>query len=304
MRLREVFLVGLVGAALASCATPGPVALEPEPRLTIALGGDVMFGRWSGDVRRAYARTSVWKQMRAVLEPADLAVVNLESAVCPDDVPLALEERSAFIELTTPADALAALEEAGVDVASVANNHATDCGPDSVARTSAALAKVGVAAVGEAGSVVRRKVRGVEVVAIGATTFRPPLAPGRGEPGPWYVPRQDFGKVVDEVVRLRADAPEAVVLVSLHWGVEGADAPSSWQRAMARELVDAGADVVHGHGSHTVQGVEEYRGGAIAYGLGNLHFDMRRGRSRDRAVAVVRCRQGCEVELRQFGLDD
>src|SRR5205814_2618322 len=62
------------------------------------------------------------------------------------------------------------------------------------------------------------------------------------------------------------------VVVSLHWGYEYVDYPSRGQQAFARRLVDAGAELVIGHHPHVVQGVEEYRGGLIAYSLGDFRF--------------------------------
>ncbi len=63
-----------------------------------------------------------------------------------------------------------------------------------------------------------------------------------------------------------------LLVVSLHWGVEGASYPSPRQIRLGRQLVDAGASVVLGHHPHVVQGIERYRGGLIAYSLGNFQF--------------------------------
>jgi poly-gamma-glutamate synthesis protein (capsule biosynthesis protein) len=153
---------------------------------------------------------------------------------------------------------------------------------------------------GSGGVEIRAK-EGVEVVAIGAT-FHPPRPPAAyAGKAPWVIAGYDAAPLVERVRELRREHGDAVLLVSLHWGVEGAPEPGAWQVRAARELVEAGADIIYGHGSHTVQRVEQYRGAAIAYGLGNLHFDMRRGASADRALAVVDCvvedQRQCRVGL-------
>jgi len=65
-----------------------------------------------------------------------------------------------------------------------------------------------------------------------------------------------------------------VVIVSLHSGFEGRERPSPSQVVAARAAIDAGASLVLGHHAHRLQGIEVYRHGLIAYGLGNFAFDM------------------------------
>jgi poly-gamma-glutamate synthesis protein (capsule biosynthesis protein) len=64
-----------------------------------------------------------------------------------------------------------------------------------------------------------------------------------------------------------------IVIVSLHWGIEYAHQPQESQVRIAHDLIAAGADLVIGHHTHTPQPVERYRGGLIAYSLGNFVFD-------------------------------
>lgn len=62
------------------------------------------------------------------------------------------------------------------------------------------------------------------------------------------------------------------IVINLHWGREEADLPDSNQVDLARELIDAGADAIVSHHSHSIQPVETYAQGIIAYGLGNFIF--------------------------------
>jgi poly-gamma-glutamate synthesis protein (capsule biosynthesis protein) len=73
-----------------------------------------------------------------------------------------------------------------------------------------------------------------------------------------------------EAARAQAD----VVIVALHFGVEYTDAPQPNQQSLARAAIDAGALLVLGHHSHTLQGRERYGNGLIVYSLGNFVFDL------------------------------
>jgi poly-gamma-glutamate synthesis protein (capsule biosynthesis protein) len=286
-----------------SCATAGtepPAATDEPPSIRIALGGDVMFGRWRDNAWESYENRAALEAAADVMRPAVLAVVNLESGICLSEA----RKPGDAIRLTTPPNRLASLVDAGIDVVSLANNHATDCGASALETAGRALESHGVRSIRGSGGVEIRAKEGVEVVAIGAT-FHPPRPPADyAGKAPWVVEGYDAAPVVERVRELRREHGDAVLLVSLHWGVEGAPEPGAWQVRAARELVEAGADIIYGHGSHTVQRVEQYRGAAIAYGLGNLHFDMRRGESIERAVAVVDCvvesRQRCTVDLKRL----
>jgi poly-gamma-glutamate synthesis protein (capsule biosynthesis protein) len=66
--------------------------------------------------------------------------------------------------------------------------------------------------------------------------------------------------------------PDTFDIVMIHGGFEWHTEPSRAQVALYRSFVDAGADLVLGHHSHVVQGLEAYNGGLIAYSLGNFVF--------------------------------
>jgi hypothetical protein len=83
----------------------------------------------------------------------------------------------------------------------------------------------------------------------------------------------DLNKTIIEIEKLRVNVDHIVVI--LHWGgrVEGGLFPDWNQPKIARKLIDAGADLIIGHHSHTVQPYETYKGKSIFYSLGNFCFD-------------------------------
>lgn len=75
-----------------------------------------------------------------------------------------------------------------------------------------------------------------------------------------------------------------LVVVSLHWGDEFIDYPSPSQVEQAHAIIDAGADLILGHHSHTMQGIEHYKNGLIVYSLGSFIKDLWPRKLRESAI--------------------
>ncbi|MDT0187190.1 CapA family protein [Microbacterium sp. ARD31] len=270
--------------AASATSSPGPSGTPPahapdEPRrLTIALAGDVHFEgvlrQRLQDPRRALAPVA------GALSAADLTIVNLETSIGSGGVP---EPGKRFTFSAGPG-ALTALAAAGVDVASMANNHALDFGRGRLPSTfrairAAAAAEDPLAVVGigrdaqEAFAPVVSDVRGTRVATLAASVAdQDPTADRTGhwaatEDRPGIADALDPARLLTGVRRARGVAD--VVVVYLHWGVQGARCPSADQRRLAARLVAAGADVVAGSHAHQLQGDGRLGGGYVAYGLGN-----------------------------------
>lgn len=194
-----------------------------------------------GDLNLGPRSGDVLAPLAAVLT-GDLRIVNLEGPLVDGCAP----REETLCAATTKASALGGR----IDVASVANNHADDQGEGGRASTVRALAAVGVRAVADAAIVTRRG----RPITILARHLPPGALPG------------------DELVAAIRQA-RGLVIVTLHWGQTGLLLPTPEQRAAARALIEAGAVAVLGHGPHTVQPVERWRHGVIAYSLGNLAFE-------------------------------
>ena len=181
--------------------------------------------------------------------------------------------------------AFAALAAAGIDVVSMANNHALDFGRTRLASTlraarSAAAAEPPLSVVGigrdadHAFGPALSEVEGTVVATLAASVAdQDPTADRTGQ----WAATADRGGVADAIdpARLldgvrRADERADVVVAYLHWGVQGERCPSRDQQALAGRLVDAGADVVVGTHAHQLQGDGRLGRGYVAYGLGNF----------------------------------
>ena len=269
----------VMGFLIVSCPAFGAFAQEP-PHLTVAAGGDVMFGRLTETGLVTIEDADPFAEVKEQLMAADLAIVNLETALC--DAPPRAGLRPTF---TAPTELAALLAEAGVDVAVLANNHSLDCGVDGLAQTIDALRAVGITPLGAAtqGSPLEPtviEVGGRRVALLAATLILPNRALSEENPDPdWsqriaYLSHDDATSLLPVRIGTARETYGAdLVVIALHWGAEGATAPSSSQVELAHLLVDSGVDLVLGHHAHVMQQTESYHRGTIAYCLGNLVFD-------------------------------
>lgn len=206
-----------------------------------------------------------FERVKSAFAGKDILFGNLETSLTSGGT----EAEKRWVLASPPARA-ACLRDAGFDLLSVANNHTLDRGREGFLDTLQALEKTGLSCVGGAaekgpqeGTVIEKN--GVSLGFLGYTTGRFRRPPGIA------LFRLDEKTIRADIRRLE-DRCDHVVL-SLHWGMEHVDHPSPGQIALARRLVDAGATLILGHHSHTVQGIEEYRDGLIAYSMGNFQFD-------------------------------
>ena len=98
------------------------------------------------------------------------------------------------------------------------------------------------------------------------------------------VSQQSIDALVSRIAQMRSADPQCYIIVSLHWGWENHVEVVPRQRFDAHRLIDAGADCLACHHTHTRQPAETYRGKPIYYGLGNFIFDPQRDINRHGAI--------------------
>ncbi|MGR6913027.1 CapA family protein [[Actinomadura] parvosata] len=250
-------------------AKPTP---QREP-FTIAFGGDVHF---EGMLRpRLNNPRTALGPIASVLRKADLAMVNLETAITTGGTPAPGKQ----FTFRAPASALTALKAAGVDVASMANNHGMDYMETGLADSLAAIKRskfpiVGIGAnVTQAYKPFRKTVNGNRVAIIGATQVMD------AEFIQSWTATADKGGLAsakNETALLRAvrqaRKSSDTVIVHLHWGMEMQKCPNQAQLSLAPKLVDAGADVVVGGHAHILLGSGYLDDAYVSYGMGNFVF--------------------------------
>lgn len=252
----------------------------PTPRdTTVTVVGDLMLGRRVGATTTA---TAALRPLRRRLASADITVGNLESALSDDGRP-----RQGDDSFAAGADALPALERAGFDVLSLANNHTGDFGPRAFRATLDAFDATSIKRVG-AGADDDEAWRPVVVAANGvrfgfvafnaigetprATATRPGVAEVRMQPRTGPLDRGDLRRLTSTIREL-ADRVDVVVALP-HWGTQYTNVPVRDQRRVATAMVEAGAEVVVGGHPHVVQGIQLHDQHVVLHSLGNFVFDM------------------------------
>ena len=169
------------------------------------------------------------------------------------------------------------LQDMGVDVASLANNHALDFQIDALLDTFTTLDEAGIPYVG-AGETKERAEEAIFIEAGGRTVGV--LSASRVIPvGAWNIENRQPGlfctydstRLVERIKEIEEQCDYVVVFV--HWGIERNALPEEYQHNLAKQYIDAGADLVVGNHSHVPQGIEYYKGVPIVYCLGNFIFN-------------------------------
>ena len=262
------------GTSEASPAAPPAAVRGPlgsgKP-VVLAFGGDVHFEGVLAS-KLADSPSTLLAPIERVLGAADIAVVNLETAVTNSGAAAA----KTFV-FRTPTSAFAALRGGAIDVASMANNHGMDFGEAGL-RDSLAAAKryrfpvIGIGLDGKrAYAPYRETVRGQRIAILAATQVLDDHlidAWTAGPRKPGLASAKAVPRLLQEVRRARRTADTVVVF--LHWGVELERCPTSDQRKLARQLVAAGADIVVGGHAHRLLGAGRMGRALVGYGLGNF----------------------------------
>ena len=284
----------LVLSLLAACATPPAPAPAPRPepaapaepppppppppapdkseyRISIASVGDMMIGT---DYPRNHLPdddgVSFLAHVTPILTAADIAVGNLEGVLMDGGEPgKKCSNPKACYLFRSPTRYVQHFRDAGFDVLSLANNHARDFGEEGRTSSMAAIVAAGMHHTGRVDDFASIERDGLKIAVLG------------------YAVTKNSNMLLDYELAFTTVAEFAathdIVIVTFHGGAEGADAthvpfaeeeyygePRGDIVWFARGAVDAGADLVVGHGPHVVRGMERYKDRLIAYSLGNF----------------------------------
>lgn len=230
---------------------------------TLTFVGDMNFDRYLRTVaeRNGYAFL-LQEDLRTLFASHACVIGNLEG---PITTHVSVSQGSAIgapnnYRFTFDPAVVTFLTDANFCAVNLGNNHIGNFGAEGTAATRAFLAEKGIAAFGDTGDdaprFAIRTFHGVRVAFVNDNAF---AASGHV-------------RALSDVRESRTNAD--IVIAYTHWGAEYVTTANAVQRQSARELIDAGADVVIGSHPHVVQDVEEYKGKKIYYSLGNFIFDQ------------------------------
>ena len=257
-----------------------------EP-VTIAFAGDVHF---QAPIRAQLMAnpSGLLADVAPALSTADITIVNLETAITNRGTPA-----SKAYTFRDPPEGLAALQAAGVDVVTAANNHGLDYGLAGLTDTLAAGAASGLPIIGigmddtQAYAPYITDVDGQRIgILAGSHVIDEALeadwTAGPGKPG---MANAMIDRMDQAVRDLRAEVDTLIVYP--HWGIETQQCPSDMQRRMVERMYAAGADVVVGTHTHRLLGAGFYKDMFVGYGLGNFMFYADAGPSGETGVLTV-----------------
>jgi poly-gamma-glutamate capsule biosynthesis protein CapA/YwtB (metallophosphatase superfamily) len=264
--------------ANAEKAETKPTPINKEP-ITIAAGGDIMLASTFPNETRMPPNdgADLLKPVAPIFQAADIAFGNLEAPLIDGGVsekcgtPKPGQPIRCFA-FRTPTRYGKYLKEAGFDVLSLANNHAGDFGEAGRASTRKVLDELGIKHAGSdktqfASTILDVKGKRVAFIAFAHNNIS------------LNVNDLETARRVVADLNKKAD----LVVVSFHGGAEGAGATRVPQQTeiffgerrgnlplFAKTVIDAGADLVLGHGPHVLRGMEIYKDRLVAYSLGNF----------------------------------
>lgn len=264
-----------VPTASAEQVEPQPTPPTSREPITIAAGGDIMLGSTFPNETRMPPNdgADLLKAVTPLFQAADIAFANLEGPMVDSGTSTKCAPTSTrCFAFRVPTRYGKYLKEAGFDVLSLANNHAGDFGDAGRTSTRKVLDGLGIKHAGSdraqfASTILEVKGKRVAFVAFAHNNIS------------LNVNELDAARRVVADLTRRSD----IVVVSFHGGAEGAGNVRVPQRTeiffgeqrgnlplFSRTVIDAGADLVLGHGPHVLRGMEIYKDRLIAYSLGNF----------------------------------
>ena len=246
---------------------------------TVAFAGDInLADNWSTMEYYEQQENGIYDcidpELIRRMQEADLTCVNLEFCMSDRGMPM---EGKKYTFRAKP-ERVEILKELGVDLANLANNHIYDYGTDAFLDTLDILDAGGIAHAGAGKNAVEAEepfyaeIDGRTVAVVSATRAEKYiLTPEADEDNPGVFRCYDMAKVLQKVQETKEKAD--FVIAYIHWGTEYSETLETAQTEGARELIDAGADVVLGAHPHCLQGMEYYNGKPILYSLGNYWFN-------------------------------
>lgn len=238
-----------------------------------------MLGRGVNRAILTWGPDHPWGNVVPVLQQADLRIINLECVITKHKEPWGLTPKVFFFRANPLA--VKTLKLAHIDYVALANNHTLDFKEEGLLEMLNHLDKAGIARSGArqnfeaASSAALIHKKGIKIGILSITDNEPVWKAGKDKSGTFYLPididTDDFQVLKSKIEETRRKVD--ILVLSTHWGPNMVERPSSEFQEFAKETVDAGVDIFHGHSSHIFQGIEIYKNKLIMYDTGDFVDD-------------------------------
>ena len=268
-RTGKLWLLFVTLVIFASCGPSNDGATKK-----IIFTGDLLLDRGVRLHIEHYGINSLFTpEVDQLFQSADMVVANLECPATKIEAPV----NKQFIFRANP-EGLEILKKHGITHLNMANNHSMDQGREGLTDTRNNILKSGLTPLGYGNNLKEAcKAQLIETGPRNVYVLSSLQVPSENwtylEDEP-CVCEASFDNIALQIGQLKKDDAGCVVIVQLHWGAEHTLVPLNSQKQQAHQLIDAGADCIIGHHTHTIQTIEHYKGKPIYYSLGNFIFDQ------------------------------
>lgn len=233
-----------------------------------------MIGRLVNEKLISDPNHNIWGNVLPYMQSTDVNIINFEAALTKND-----QAVPKVFNFKADPQFARCLREGNVDIANIANNHCLDYGIDGLIETLEVLkaSKIEIVGAGmnneEAHSGTIFDCKGTKIGVLGFTDNEPEWKATKTRPGTTYIPINSEGaeEVKRDIERIRPHVD--LLILSIHWGPNMREAPLPSFQSFAKEMVDAGVDILHGHSAHIFQGVEVIGSSIVLYDTGDFVDD-------------------------------
>ncbi|MCF0133400.1 MAG: CapA family protein [Blautia sp.] len=198
-----------------------------------------------------YGADYFFQNVKSIFAADDLTIANFEGTLTNS-----YNRQDKQFAFKAPPECASILTAGAIEAVNTANNHSHDYGEESFTDTMQALDAEGIVHFGYDETAVM-DVKGVKIGLVGIYELNDHMGIAQ--------------QMKDNIARVKSQGANLVIVI-LHWGNEKEEMPDENQTTLGRMAIDEGADLVCGHHSHVLQGIENYKGKNIVYSLGNFCF--------------------------------
>lgn len=246
----------------------------PTNKTKISLVGDILL---DGHIRNYIHKDGYdypWHYVRDYFKNDDITIGNLETSITTSDG----KWPDKYFNFKSDPKNVAYMKDAGIEVVSLANNHSLDYGYQGLKDTLKHLKEGNIKTVGagknrqEAMKAVIIEKDNIKIGILGFSRVVPDVGWWATDNRPGLIGAYDdqLPNALKAIEKVKKEVD--ILIVSVHWGKELEEKPREQEMIAAKKMIDSGADVIAGHHSHVLQGIEIYKGRPIFYSLGNFVF--------------------------------
>jgi poly-gamma-glutamate capsule biosynthesis protein CapA/YwtB (metallophosphatase superfamily) len=257
--------------------------------VSMAIAGDILLAKAIEQNVKIFGHEYLFRNVKNELANADISFANLEGPASfigkPDNI------KPADIRFRANPAMLFTLKNAGIDIVSLANNHATDYYEPALIETLELLDLLSIKHFGagknfiEAHKPALIEIRGQKLAFLGYADLLWRVKEAGKDSAGVALLKEDA--VIKDIIFVKESYKPDHLIISLHWGDELYQKPRKEQIKLAHDLIDAGADFIIGHHPHVLQGIEMYKNKMIIYSMGNFLFDMYQEEAKESMILKI-----------------